>query len=249
MKYNFLVAPDFAPDRFGGWHMFNSLLQARSGLHLHLLMPASAQEEAEFIERGSVDLIYANPFDAAGLIRDKGFRAFARPVGKADEMVVATAAESPLQRLEDLKPGQRIALTDNHDVKLIGLRLLEAADLSEADLQWNLVGSHQAAARLTIKGEADAAFFLADIYHGLSRITRSQMKVLIESKIHVITHVLLAHPRIHDQIPQISAALTGIGLYGKDQEVLEALGLPKGFEIMDAEDAEFMVDLMDTLLD
>ena len=37
MKLNFLVAPDFAPERFAGWHMLNSLLQSRTGLHMHLI--------------------------------------------------------------------------------------------------------------------------------------------------------------------------------------------------------------------
>ena len=42
MKLNFLVAPDFAPERFAGWHMLNSLLQSRTGLHMHLMTPATA---------------------------------------------------------------------------------------------------------------------------------------------------------------------------------------------------------------
>jgi len=155
VKLNFMVAPDFSPDRFAGWHMVNTLLQSRSGLHLHLLTPASAQEQSELLRRDAVDLIYANPFDAAHLIRDLGFRAFARPMGKPDEMVIATAAASPLKRLEDLRPGSRIAVTDNRDVKLIGLRLLEAADLTDKDLQWVLVETFQAGARLAIKGEVE----------------------------------------------------------------------------------------------
>lgn len=57
--------------------------------------------------------------------------AFARPLGQSDEMVIAAAAGSPLQRVEDLRPGLCIALTDSRDIRLIGLRLLEAADLSE----------------------------------------------------------------------------------------------------------------------
>lgn len=247
---NLLIAPDFAPDRFGGWHMLNAVLQSRSGLRLHLLMPASAQEQAELIAGGSVDLVYANPFDAAELIRQRGYRAFARPVGQSDEMVIAAAAGSPLQRVEDLRPGCRIALTDNRDVKLIGLRLLEAADLAEADLRWHPVASHQAAARLLIKGEVDAAFFLAQTFHALSRLTRAQLQVVIESALHDITHVLLAHERVADQAPALCAALTGIApARAGDAEVLEALGIPGGFEPMQAEDAEFMVDLMDTLLD
>ena len=36
---------------------------------------------------------------------------------------------------------------------------------------------------------------------------------------------------------------------GGDGDALEALGLPGGFESMTQEDAEFMIDLMDTLLD
>lgn len=249
MKLNFMIAPDFSPDRFAGWHMVNTLLQSRSGVRLHLLTPSSAPEQADLLRGDTVDLIYANPFDAAHLIRDLGFRAFARPVGKPDEMVIATAANSTLGRIEDLRPRSRIAVTDNRDVRLIGLRLLEAADLSDKDLDWVLVETFQAGARLAIKGEVDAAFFLAEIYHSLSRITRSQLKVLIESAIFDITHVLLAHQRVVAEVPGIMAALTGIGQQGSDQEVLDALGIPGGFETMQEEEAEFMVDLMDTLLD
>lgn len=249
MPLNVLIAPDFAPDRFGGWHMLNALLQQRSGLHLHLLMPASAQEQAALIDGGTVDLVYANPFDAAELIRQRGFTAFARPIGKADEMVIAAQAGSPLQRVEDLRPGCRVAMANHRDVRLIGLRLLEAADLGEADLQWQVCDSHQAAARRLLKGEADVAFFLAETFHALSRLTRSQLQVLIESALHDITHVLLAHERVAAQVPAIGAALTGVGGSASDREVLEALGIPAGFEPMQAEDAEFMVDLMDTLLD
>ena len=44
-----------------------------------------------------------------------------------------------------------------------------------------------------------------------------------------------------------------LGIRGEDDagaaEVLEALGFRQGFEQMEAEDVEFMIDLMDTLLD
>ena len=156
MTLNLLIAPDFAPERFAGWHMLNTLLQKKSGLELHLLTPASAAEQAQLMAEGKVDAVYANPFDAASMIRELGFTAIARPVGKSDEMVIATAAGSALGAVEDLRPGCTIALTDNKDVKLIGLRLLEPADLTEADIQWQMVDTYQAAARMAIKGEVDA---------------------------------------------------------------------------------------------
>ena len=43
--------------------------------------------------------------------------------------------------------------------------------------------------------------------------------------------------------------LLGLGQAPGDNEVLDALGLPNGFEAMNQEEAEFMIDLMDTLLD
>ena len=248
-RLNLLIAPDFAPERFAGWHLLNAVLQKKTGLALHLLTPASATEQSDLIARGEVDVIYANPFDAASLIRDAGYQAIARPLGKSNEMVIAAAAGSAAERVEDLQPGGRIALTDNKDVKLIGLRLLEPADLQEADLKWEVVESYQAAARMTIKGEVDACFLLAEAYHSLSRLTKGQLKLLIESKLADITHVMLVHSRHADKAAGLQQALVGMAGTADGQPVLDELGIERGFEAMEAEDGEFMIDLMDTLLD
>lgn len=249
MTLNFMIAPDFAPERFAGWHMLNTVLQRRSGLGVHLMTPANAQEQAQALAADQADLFYANPFDAADLIRTRGYLPFARPAQCYDEMVIAASAASGLSCVEDLKPGCRIALTENRDVKLIGLRLLEPADLTESVIEWLPVDSYQAAARRLLKGEAEAAFFLADAFASLTRMTRSQLHVLVQSAISDISHVLLAHPRMEAHLPVIQDALLNLGQAPGDAEVLSALGLPHGFEPMTQEEAEFMIDLMDTLLD
>ncbi|THU00998.1 phosphate/phosphite/phosphonate ABC transporter substrate-binding protein [Lampropedia puyangensis] len=250
MTLNFLVAPDFPPQNFAGWHMFNTVLQKRSGLRLHLLMPQNATEQSEQLASGAVDVLYANPFDAAELIRDQGFIPFARPVNRSNEMVIATSAKADqVNTVEDLKSGVQIALTANHDVKLIGLRLLEPADVTEQDVQWELVDSYQAAARLVIQGKVDAGFFLATAYHSLSKLTKSQLKPLIESSLKNISHVLIAHPRVANDIAVIKTAMLGVGAQAGDADVLQAMGLDEGLEGMEQEDAEFMIDLMDTLRD
>lgn len=251
MTLNLLVAPDFAPENFPGWYMLATLLQHRSGTRLHLLMPADAREQAQMLADGLADLVYANPFDATAMIRDQGYLAFARPKAHSNEMVIATAAASPADHVEDLRPGCRIALTDNRDVRLIGLRLLEPADLTEHDIQWEPASSYQAAARMTLNGQVDAGFFLASAYHALARITRERLKVLVESRLRDISHVLLAHPRVADaDLAPLAQALLAVDPADTgDAQVLQALGLPAGFEPMEREDAEFMIDLMDTLLD
>ena len=249
MTLTLLIAPDFAPECFAGWHMLNTVLQRRAKIGLHLLTPASAKEQAELLATGTVDLIYANPFDAAAMVRTDGYLPFARPRERYDEMVIASGANSGIRAVEDLKPGCKIALTQNKDIRLIGLRLLEPADLDESTVHWVDVDSYQGAARLAIKGEVDAAFFLADSFASFSRLTRSQLHPVVQSAISDISHVLLAHPRVAADLPRIEAALLGVGQQPGDDDLLKALGLPKGFEPMDQEEAEFMIDLMDTLLD
>jgi len=249
MTLKFLIAPDFSPERFAGWHMLNTTLQRRSGLRLHLVTPVSANEQSEALARDQIDLVYANPFDAVDMIRTKGYQPFARPKQRFDEMVIATGAGSDIAALEDLKPGCRIALTENRDVKLIGLRLLEPADLTESLIEWVRVDSYQAAARKALKGEVDAAFFLADAYASLTQLTRNQLRILVESAIHDISHVLLVHPQSLAELPALGTAFLEIGKSTGDAELLAALGLVHGFEAMDQEQAEFMIDLMDTLMD
>ncbi|WP_230660657.1 PhnD/SsuA/transferrin family substrate-binding protein [Psychrobacter sp. I-STPA10] len=248
MTYNFLIAPDFAPERFAGWHMLNTLLQRHSDIGLHLLTPASHVEQEELIAQKDISIIYANPFDAAALIRKQGYRAIARPVGKSDEMVIAAAENSDIQCLEDIKAGSRVAMANNRDVKLIGLRLLEAVDLTEADLNFQITESYQAAAREVIKGEAEVAFFLADIFAGLSKLTHAQLNVLIESDLADISHVLLVKEDF-EHLETIEKVILSLQELPEAQALLNELGFERGFEAMDGESAEFMIDLMETLLD
>jgi phosphonate transport system substrate-binding protein len=214
----------------------------------NLNIPASHAEQETLIEAGDIQIIYANPFDAAALIREQGYRAVARPIGKSDEMVIAAAANSDINHLDDIHKGATVAMADNRDVKLIGLRLLEAVDIEESDLNWDITETYQAAARKVIKGDAQAAFFLAEIFHSFSRLTKAQLSVLIESDLADISHVLL----IKDDFPDAQIFIEAIlDLHSDDdgKEALTELGMPEGFEAMSEEDAEFMIDLMQTLLD
>jgi len=246
--HNMLIAPDFSPERFAGWHMFNTLIQKRANLNMHLNIPTSHAEQETVISEGDIQVIYANPFDAATLIREHGYHAVARPIGKSDEMVIAAAANSDINSLDDIKAGATIAMADNRDVKLISLRLLEAVDIEDNDLNWSVTETYQAAARQVIKGDAQAAFFLAEIFHSFSRLTKAQLSVLIESDLADISHVLL----IKDGFPNTDILMDAIlNLHNDDdgKEALTELGMPQGFEAMNEEDAEFMIDLMQTLLD
>jgi phosphonate transport system substrate-binding protein len=75
------------------------------------------------------------------------------------------------------------------------------------------------------------------------------LRVLIRSEIHVIRHVFLVGPRLQERHGELCQLLSS--MRDNDtvtgQDVLNNLGL-QGWEMQSQEDTEFMIDLMDTLV-
>ena len=244
--YTLTVSPDFMPDYIAGWYIFNTWLQRQLGqsIHLELYNDFSAQREA--ITRDEIDLIYANPFDAAMLVREKGFSAIAAPLDKPDEVILAVHNESPIQTLDDLSDGTRIARTDDPDVNLIGMMMIEAVDLNADNTQVQMVDNYVLVAKALFQERADLGFFLQEAYHSLSDFVKSQLRVVLNSEIHVVTHVLLASSMFVEHQKALQACLLDMPNREKGLGVLESMGL-LGWQAQTQEDTEFMIDLMDTL--
>lgn len=248
MRYVMTVSPDFTPDRIAGWYIFNTWLQRQLGEHIHLeLYPDFASQRAA-IDNDEIDLIYANPYDAAMLVREKGFTAIAAPVNISDEAIIAVATGSSIQQVEDLQSGARIAATDDPDVNLISMIMLEPADLSTQNVTIQTVDTYVLVAKQLLQGKADAGFFLKEAFTGLSRMIQQQLRILIRSEIYVIRHVLLAGPRLQERQNDLLELLPAMSGDTRGKGVLTSLGL-QGWELQGQEDTEFMIDLMDTLVD
>ncbi len=248
MILNLTVSPDFAPDHISGWFIFNTWLQRQLGTRVHLELYDCFDKQREDIKAGKYDLVYANPFDASMLVRELGFKAVVRPIAKPDETIIATHAESNINSVEDLQPGCQLAATDDPDVNRIGMIMLEPADLDGSNTTQKTVDSYVIVAKNILNQSADAGFFLKDAYDELSELIRSQMKVLVSSEISVVHHALLVGPRLQQFIPQIQKRLTEMHNDEKGKGVLDSMDL-EGWEIMSEEETEFMIDLIDTLID
>ena len=162
------VSPDFAPDHIAGWYVFNTWLQRQLGVRIHLELYDDFDTQRKAIAADQVDLIYANPYDAAMLVREKGFVAVAAPVDRPDEAVIAVPAESAVQHVEDLRPGSRVAVTRDPDVNLIGMIMLEPADLKRDSVVLQQVNSYVLVAKQLLQGKADCGFFLKEAFDDLS---------------------------------------------------------------------------------
>lgn len=249
MTLQLTVSPDFSPDHIAGWYVFNTWLQRQLGVRIHLELYDDFDTQRKAIAADQVDLIYANPYDAAMLVREKGFVAVAAPVDRPDEAVIAVPAESAVQHVEDLRPGSRVAVTRDPDVNLIGMIMLEPADLKRDSVVLQQVNSYVLVAKQLLQGKADCGFFLKEAFDDLSGPIQRQLRPLVASQISVVRHVLMAGPRMREHLPVLTDLLLKMHSGGAETgaRVLEALGL-KAWEAQDQEDTEFMIDFMDTLM-
>ncbi len=246
MSYMFTVSPDFSPDHLSGWYIFNTWLQRQTeqAIHLEILNDFASLHSA--IQKDQIDLIYANPYDAAMLVREKGFLPVAKPAGESDEAIIAVADSSDVNVVEDLKPGIRVAYTVDPDVRLMGMIMLEPADLDSDNITPVLTGSYPVVAKHLLKNEADVGIFLAEAFDDLSNLIKNQLKVLVRSQISVIHHALMIGPKFQHQREAMTELLTSMHYDEKGTSILQSLGF-NAWEKVDDEETEFMIDLMDTL--
>lgn len=246
MSFMFTVSPDFTPDHLSGWYIFNTWLQKHTGEAIHLEMYDDFHSQREAIKADKIDLIYANPFDAAMLVREKGFLPLVKADGAADEALIVVSSESCANDIADLLPGTRVAYTDDPDVRLMGMIMLEPGDLDESNIIPVSADNYVLVAKHLLKDEADVGIFLAEAYDDLSAMIKKQLKVLVRSQISVIHHALMIGPKMQGRREEIQQLLIDMQADAKGPGVLESLGFT-AWQKVDDEEMEFMIDLMDTL--
>lgn len=246
MSFMFTVSPDFTPDHLSGWYIFNTWLQKHTGEAIHLEMYNDFQSQRSAIQADKIDLIYANPFDAAMLVREKGFLPLVKAEGAADEALIVVHAENKLADVAELMPGTRVTYTDDPDVRLMGMIMLEPGDLDATNIVPVLADNYVLVAKHLIKNEADVGIFLAEAYDSLSAMIQKQLKVLVRSQISVIHHALMIGPKLQNRRDEIRQLLIDMPNDEKGPGVLSSLGF-KAWQMVDDEEMEFMIDLMDTL--
>ena len=246
MKYTMTVSPDFPPTFIPGWYIFNTWLQQALDVSIHLELYESFEDQRKAIENNEIDLIYANPFDASMLVREKGFSGLVKPENKSDEIVVLVPIGSAISKIEDIPEGARIVKTDDPDVNMIGMMILEPADLNSENTVSEQVDTYALVAKRLITGDADVGFYLKDTFDIASNLVKKQLRVLVHSQINDICHVLMAAPSFTKHADKMQVALLDMAGDAKGQHVLEELGLSAWLK-QDHEDTEFMIDLMETL--
>lgn len=247
MPHVFTVSPDFTPEHLSGWFIFNTWLQKALDEPFHLQLYDDFHSQRDAIRSDQIDLIYANPYDAAILVREKGFKPLVKPADKADEAVIAVSAESPYLQVEGLPGSIKLATTEDPDVHMMGMIMLEPADLDASSVEMHICDSYVLVAKELIKGNCDVGIFLAEAFNDLSSVIRKQLRALVNSQIQVIHHALMISPRLADRRDRLLDALLAMADNEKGKSALAALKIPR-WEPVEDEEMEFMIDLMDTFV-
>ena len=246
MSFMFTVSPDFTPDHLSGWYIFNTWLQKQSDTAIHLEMYNDFNSQRKAIQNNTIDLIYANPFDAAMLVREKGFLPLVKAEGESDEAILAVSAENSVEDVTHLTEGIKVTFTEDPDVHMMGMIMLEPGDLDANNTIPVLSDTYVLVAKHLLKGEADVGIFLAEAYDDLSNMIQKQLKILVRSQISVIHHSLMIGPKLMDKRDEIQKILVDMNADEKGKGVLTSLGF-NAWEKVDDDEMEFMIDLMDTL--
>jgi phosphonate transport system substrate-binding protein len=248
MPYTFTVSPDFTPEHISGWFIFNTWLQKTFRENIHLELYNNFADQRKAVRADKVDLIYSNPYDASLLVREKGFVPIVKPNGKSDEAIISVNITHNAHSVEDLERGISVATTDDPDIHMMGMIMLEPADLHRDNIKLKHCENYVLVAKALIRKESDAGIFFAEAYQDLSNLIRKQLRPLVSSHIQVVHHSLLAAPRLAHRSDEMRQVLSDMDKDSNGQGVLESLGF-KNWDPMNEEEAEFMIDLIDTLID
>lgn len=246
MTLFFTISPDFSPEHIPGWYIFNTWFQRQTAEGIHLEMYDDFDSQRQAIHDDKIDLIYANPFDAAMLVREKGFMPLVRAKDIADEAIIAISNGNPIEDVAQLLPGTRVAFTDDPDVRMMGMIMLEPGDLDSGNIVPVTTDNYVLVAKQLLKGEADVGIFLAEAYDGLSSIIKKQLKILVRSQISVVNHAMMISPKLQARREEWQKLLVSMDQDEKGRGVLTSLGFT-AWQTVEDEEMEFMIDLMDTL--
>lgn len=246
MKYNMSICPTTPTSEMSGWFILNTYLQKKLGIAIHLEIYDSFEAQRKAFNNGEIDFIYANPFDATLLMRELNFKALNKPNQTANEVVIVCNKDSEKFEITDLEPGVRIATANDPAINLIGMILLESVDIDSTNSQTQECNSFIVATKKVLNGEADIAFLPKEVYEKLSSIIKLQLHSVITSEISVIHHIFAASEKSQALHSELEETMSGLNEHDAGVNILNTIGIPS-FSKMQQEEAEFMIDLMDTL--
>lgn len=184
------------------------------------------------LAKGAYDLAYMNPYHYTTFSTQSGYEAFARQEKKQLKGLLVVRADSPIERLEDLK-GATIAFPSP---AAFGASVIPRAELSNRGIEFEpkYVRSHDSVYRAVAAGLMPAGGGVLRTFGHIPDTLRSQLRVLYRTDGYT-PHAFAAHPRVSNVDVQAIARLM-IAAQDARPELMELLGMPG---VQGAQDADW----------
>lgn len=218
-KLNFMASLQVGA-QLSGWYLLNTYLQRRLQRAIHFEQLPAGRE----LGREAVDLLFAKPFEACAMIRQRRFTPLLRPLGEADEVVIVMRSADPRQ-LAEMDTVRAVTASEGSFVYLLGRFLCDENGLDSGSFQHHFAGNEIKALQMLLKEQADVLFMLRKTYYGLSNLTRANTRVVDESDTQFAYHLLCAAPEIADLGESLSQVFTGMEADDQGKGILKDIQL------------------------
>ena len=241
--FTFTVDPNYSGKNLPAWFLINTYFQRQTGIPLRFLPHDDFDACRNAVLGGGFDLVYANPFDWVQYVGQGGFQPVAKPRDHFDEVYICSGADSGISSVEMLPEKIRVASASPATlVHMVGLFLLDRAEIDRARLEFTFTGSYQGALKSLLQGQVDVAFIFNEIYDASSRLVRDRLRTVLVSEDAFAFHAFCVGPRLAGQRGQICEILCGMEQDPKGQQLLKDIGFA-GFEPVTDEEVECLTAL------
>jgi phosphonate transport system substrate-binding protein len=247
MTYKFTVCPHDTAQNLPGWFFLNTYLQRHTGMRIHFEPLDDFESQRRAVLEGSIQIVYANPFDAVLYAKELGFLPLVRRCACCDEAYILTRADSPISSLSETAGGgcRLSSATDKTAVHALGVRLLKQAGACRNDFDIQLKGNYVSVIKTLTKGEADLGIVFNETYDGLSDLAKGQLKVLGETREGETFHLFCISPDLKGEAAELASVLMGMGDDPDGRQCLLDLGF-EGFEGIDEAAFAKLVEVCET---
>jgi anti-anti-sigma factor len=213
-KLNF-VASLQTGQQLTGWYLLNTYLQRRMQRAIHF-------EQSQDVANGAAtDILFAKPFEACSMIKQRGFVPLMRPVAEADEVVILTRADDERTSLSQFEGVGVVTATECSFVYLLGRFLCDESGVDSSKFEFTFSGNEIKSLQILLKKKVDLLFMLKKTYEGLASFSRNSVRKLDESSTDFAFHLFSIAPQLEAEGKMLTQILQEMETDETGKEILK----------------------------
>lgn len=213
-KLNF-VASLQTGQQLTGWYLLNTYLQRRMQRAIHFEQSQDVANEA------STDILFAKPFEACAMIKQRGFVPLMRPVAEADEVVILTRADDERTSLSQFEGVGVVTASECSFVYLLGRFLCDESGVDSSKFEFTFSGNEIKSLQILLKKKVDLLFMLKKTYEGLASFSRNSVRKLDESSTDFAFHLFSIAPSLEAEGKMLKQILQEMEADETGKEILK----------------------------